>query len=191
MADTWSRAQRGLHWSTAVLIVLGFALAWIMVAVPLQQMLEKFLLYQLHKTIGLTVFGLTIWRLVLRMRRGRPPAGPDLPRWQRSAASAMHAALYSLALVVPVLGYFTAATAPARIPTLFLLVLPVPHAVGPDKAAYDVLHLVHRDAAVALIALAVGHTLAAFYNHAKGRPTLVRMWTHHQTCRVVPGEESK
>jgi cytochrome b561 len=179
VADTWSRAQRRLHWSTALLIVLGFALAWVMVAVPLQQMLEKFLLFQIHKTIGLTVFGLIIWRLALRLRRGRPPLEPDLPRWQRIAASAMHAALYSLALVVPILGYFTAATAPARIPTLFMLVLPVPHAVGPDKAAYEVLRLVHRGAAIALITLAVGHALAAFYNHAKGRPTLVRMWAHH------------
>lgn len=176
----WSRAQRRLHWWGAALVLVAFAVAWLMVAVPLSDLLAKFLLYQLHKTIGLLVFALLLWRLALRLRRGRPAWEAELPAWQVRAAGRMHAALYALMLVVPVLGYFVAATAPAQVPTLFLLVVPVPHVVGPSEAAFAVLRPVHRAAAILLVALAAAHAAMAVAHHWRGRPTLRRMW------RAVP-----
>jgi cytochrome b561 len=176
VAETWTGTQRRLHWWSAALIAAGFVLAWVMVAVPLSELLAKFVLYQVHKTLGIAAFALILWRLGLRARRGRPGWEADLPAWQRRAAGAMHGALYALALVVPVLGYFTAATAPARVPTLFLLVLPIPHVVGPNEAGFDVLRAVHRAAAILLVLLAVGHAAAAVHNHRRGRATLARMW---------------
>ena len=176
----WSRGQRRLHWWTAALIVAGFVLAWLMVATPLDDLLAKFLLYQAHKTIGLTVLALLLWRLALRLRRGRPGWEADLSPVQVRLAGSVHAALYALMLVVPVLGYFTAATAPAQVPTLFLLVLPVPHVVGPNPAAFAVLRAVHRAAAILLVTLAAAHAAMAVQHHLRGRRTLVRMW------RAVP-----
>ena len=172
----WSRGQRRLHWWSAGLILAGFAIAWPMVALPLDQLLAKFLLYQAHKTIGLTVLALLLWRLILRLRRGRPAWDAELSPAQARLARVGHAALYALMLVVPALGYFTAATAPAQVPTLFLLVLPVPHAVGADPTAFAVLRVVHRAAAILLLALAAGHAGMAVRHHRRGRPTLVRMW---------------
>ncbi len=172
----WSRAQRRLHWWSAGLILGGFAIAWPMVALPLDQLLAKFLLYQAHKTIGLTVLALLLWRGALRLRRGRPAWDAGLPPGQARLAGAVHLALYALMLVVPVLGYFTAATAPAQVPTLFLLVIPVPHAVGADPAAFGVLRVVHRALAILLVALAAGHAAMAVHHHRKGLPILARMW---------------
>lgn len=172
----WSRLQRRLHWWSAAFILAGFALAWVMVAVPLSALLEKFLLYQAHKTLGLTVLLLVLWRLALRARRGRPAWEADLPDWQARAAGAVHGALYALALAVPALGYFVAATAPQQVPTLFLLVIPVPHVVGPDEAAFAVLRATHRAAAILLVVLAAGHAAMALRHHLAGRPTLRRMW---------------
>jgi len=172
----WSAAQRRLHWATALLIAVGFALAWAMVAVPLQALLAKFALYQLHKTIGLIVPALVLWRLWLRARRGRPAWGEALPPWQRRAAAAMHAGLYALALAVPVLGYFTAATAPQAVPTLFLFVLPVPHAVGPDADAFATIRAAHRALAILLVGLAALHAIAALGNAWRGDAGLMRMW---------------
>jgi cytochrome b561 len=172
----WTRRQRRLHWWSAALIFTGFALAWAMVAVPLEQLLAKFVLYQLHKTIGLTVLALVLWRLAVRAGRGRPAWEDGLPGWQVQAAGGMHAALYALALAVPVLGYFVAATAPAQVPTLFLGVLPVPHVVGAHPGAFAVLRPLHRALAIALVALAALHAAAAAHNHRRGLATLTRMW---------------
>jgi cytochrome b561 len=75
----WSTAQRRLHWWTAALVGLGFVLGWVMVAVPLRALLAKFLLYQVHKTLGLLVLGLTAARLPVRLRRGRPAWDAAVP----------------------------------------------------------------------------------------------------------------
>ena len=174
-AGGWGRTQRRLHWWTAILVLTAFPLGWVMVGVPIQELLLKFVLYQLHKTIGLTVLALTIARLAVRRARGRPE-WDDLPAGQRRAAGAMHAVLFALLVLVPLLGYLTAATAPAQVPTLFLGVIPVPHVVGVDAAWFGILRQVHRACATVLVALALGHAAAAVHNHLRGRATLVRMW---------------
>jgi len=155
---------------------LGFVLGWVMVAVPLRALLEKFLLFQAHKTLGLLVFGLTLARMVVRLRRGRPGWEAGLPDWQRRLAGGMHLALYGLLLLVPVLGYLTAATALAQVPTLFFGVIPVPHLVGTDPAWFAVLRQVHRAMAILLVGLATAHGLAAVGNRMRGHRGLVAMW---------------
>src|SRR5271155_2727133 len=59
----WSRAQRALHWSIAAFILLAAPIGAYMVTLPFQQLLLKFVLYQLHKTIGITVFLLVLAQL--------------------------------------------------------------------------------------------------------------------------------
>ncbi len=170
------RGQRRLHWWTATLVLLAFPLGWVMVGVPLSALLLKFLLYQLHKTLGILVLVLTAMRLMVRVRRGRPAWDADMPGWQRRAASIVHGSLYTLLLATPVLGYLTAATAPARVPTLFLGVIPIPHLVGPAPDQFSLLRQVHRSMAILLVVLAGGHAAASLHNHLHGRDTLVRMW---------------
>lgn len=58
----------------------------------IRRLLLKFVLYRLHKTIGITAFLLVPARLALHRRRGRPAWDAALPDWQRRAASAVHAA---------------------------------------------------------------------------------------------------
>jgi cytochrome b561 len=180
----WRRSQRRLHWWTAGFVFAAFPLGWLMIAVPLRELLLKFLLFQLHKTIGLTVFGLVVYRLCLRARVGRPDWDPALPEWQRQAAWGMHVMLYALLLAVPALGYLTAALAPARIPTLFLGVVPVPHLLSPDAHWFAIVRPVHRWAAVLLVSAAIGHAGAALEHHRRGRPVLRQMW------RSEPGSPS-
>ena len=138
------RIRRHLHWWTAALVAVGFAIAWLMTALPATELLVKFLLYQIHKSLGLCVAGLAGLRVVLAWRAGDPPRG-------------VPAALYLLLLVVPLLGYLTAAASPTAVPTLFFLVLRVPHAIAPDQAVFDVFRPVHKWLAIGLIALAAWH----------------------------------
>jgi cytochrome b561 len=176
VAATWTRAQRGLHWWTAALIFFALPLGFLMVAMPLGQLLAKFLLYQLHKSIGITVVLLVAARLLLRLRRGRPLWEPALPPAQQRLAATAHASLYVLMIVTPILGYLTAATAPAQVPTLFWLLVNVPHVLSTNANWYPVLRAMHRAAAILLVALAVGHAGAAVLHHLRGRDTLARMW---------------
>jgi cytochrome b561 len=140
------RIRRHLHWWTAALVVLGFALAWIMTALPVRELLLKFLLFQLHKSLGLCVLALALTRLVLAWRAG------DMPRGSR-------AWLYVLLIVVPMLGYLTAAAAPIAVPTLFFLLLRIPHVIAPDQSLFDMLRPLHKYLAIGLIALASWHAI--------------------------------
>jgi cytochrome b561 len=143
---TWrlARIRRHLHWWTAALVIAGFAIAWVMTALPATELLVKFLLYQMHKSLGLCIAGLAALRLVLAWRAGgRPGRVPAI--------------LYGLLLLVPLLGYLTAAASPTAVPTLFFLVLNVPHAIAPDEAVFDVIRPVHEWLAIGLIGLAAWH----------------------------------
>jgi cytochrome b561 len=175
MPADWSFSQRLLHWATALLVVGGFVLAFVMVALPLRELLLKFTLYQVHKSIGLVVLLLVLARLLLRTVRGRPASAP-MPRWQARAASVGHGALYVLLLAVPILGYCVASTASLRIPTKFLGLVALPDPFGPDPALFAVLRPLHRGLAIALVALAAGHAAMAAYHHLRGGAVLRRMW---------------
>ena len=100
---SWSQAQRLLHWAIAALVLLAAPMGVWMVALPFRQLLLKFLLYQLHKTIGITIFVLALGQLALHWRRGRPAWIDGLPGWQRRAAAAVHAALFGLLCATPLL----------------------------------------------------------------------------------------
>ena len=172
----WSRTQRILHWATAGLILLGFAIAWVMVSLSFRELLLKFALYQAHKTIGLLVFALTLWRLASRVIIGRPARVGDLSPAGRRLAALGHAAIYLLLLVVPLLGYLLACTSPLPVPTLLFGFLPVPHAIGADRAAFALLRPLHMAAAILLVVLAAGHTAMAIRHHRAGSAVLRRMW---------------
>lgn len=174
-SDGWSRAQRRLHGISAGLVFLTFGLGWLMVGRPADSLLLTFVVYQIHKTFGLLVLVLLVWRLAERMRVGRP-AWDAMPAWQSRGAAAMHLVLLVLLCVVPVLGYLTAATAPGGVPTVFLGMVPVPNLVGRDPAWFAVLRPTHRALAIVLVALAVAHAAMAIHHHRMGKRTLVRMW---------------
>lgn len=156
--------------------MLGFGIGLYMVGLPFRRLLQKFLLYQLHKTIGITVLVLAGTQIVLHTRRGRHARDRDLPRWQSRAAAVVHALLFALIVLTPAFGYVTAATAPARVPTLFLGVIPVPHIIGTSRFWFSILRPVHLTLAILLVSLASGHALVALDHHRKDRRTLIAMW---------------
>lgn len=174
-SDGWSTGQRRLHWLVAALVLLTFGIGLVMVALPLSQLLAKILAYQVHKSLGLLVPPLVLWRLWLRALRGRPAPEPGISPWQHRAASGAHAALYLLLLAVPVLGYLSASTAPGRIETVWFLLVPVPHLLDANEALYEAIRPVHQGAAWALVALAAGHAAMALLHHRRGHGVLRAM----------------
>lgn len=173
--EGWSAAQRRLHWAVALLVVATFAIGLVMVALPLTRLLEKIIAYQAHKTLGLLVPPLVLWRLWLLAERGRPAPEAAIPAWQHRAAALGHGTLYALLLVVPLLGYLSASTAPGQIETTLFLLVPVPHLLPPDEALHALIRPVHQAAAWALVVLAAGHAAVALHHHRRGHGTLARM----------------
>ena len=152
---------QGLHWLVAVLVLSQFGLGWYMSDLPLSQL--KFDLYQLHKSLGLTIFALVVVRLAWRLRHPPPPLPASLPVWERAAARTNHALFYALLLVQPLIGLLQSNA--ANFPVVVWGVLPVPALIGSDEALGEALVEVHETVAAVLLVLIVLHVAAALRHH--------------------------
>ena len=168
----WHPALVTLHWLTLLLVVTQFV-----VASPMRDetrnLVERFEYYQLHKSVGLTVAGLIVLRLVLRLTvAAPPPANPGL--WLRVASDTVHAGLYLCLIVLPVTGFLMVSSAPLQIPTLYFGWFAVPHPIGPDKATYELMRGLHGWLGNLLLALAAIHVAAALVHVLLWRDGLLR-----------------
>lgn len=171
----WHPASVALHWLTFLLILFQFWVSGPMLDEK-RDLLSRFELYQLHKSVGLTVAAFVLLRLVLRVALRQPGPENDNP-WLRGAASLVHAALYLCIIALPVTGLLMAAAAPIQIPTLYFGLFPVPHPIGPDPAVYRRMLWLHDQFGNILIGLGVVHVAAVAVHMLLWRDGLLgRMW---------------
>lgn len=157
------------HWLIAlgVLMLIGIGLAMTQLGLaPMRQ----FQLYQLHKSIGITVLLLSLLRLCWRFGHRPPPLPAAMPRLEKRAASLTHGVLYALIIAMPLTGWAMVSASRYNIPTVLYGVLRWPHlpllASLHNKGAVEaVLKQVHAYGAWVLIALLVLHVGAALRHH--------------------------
>ena len=171
----WHPALVALHWLTVALIAVQYGLSRLM-GDESRDLLGRFVLYQWHKSIGLTVALFVVMRLSLRLVIPDPEPLPA-SAWLHRAALAVHAGLYLCLLALPVTGLLMVSAAPIQIPTLYFGWFPVPHPIGPDKAVYELMRQLHAwlfDGLAMLVALHLG---AALVHQFLWRDRLLRrMW---------------
>jgi cytochrome b561 len=171
----WHPAIIALHWLTLLLIALQFLLARLM-GDETRDLVGRFELYQLHKSIGLTVAVFVLLRLGLRLALPAPPPTRPEP-WQRLAAGAVQGGLYLCLAALPLTGMLMVSAAPIQIPTLYFGWFAVPHLIGPDKATYEMMLSLHERVFDLLIVLGLIHLGAVlFHRLVWGDGLLRRMW---------------
>jgi cytochrome b561 len=155
---SYTRTAKWLHWLVAVLIVANLGLGLTMAGMP-GITPTKLRYFNWHKWVGVTVFGLVLLRTAWRLWH-RPPALPDsMPRWERHAAAASHAALYVLMFALPLSGYFYSLA--AGFPVVYLGLFPLPVLIEPDPVLKEPLVALHHGLAWTMTALLLLHVGAA------------------------------
>lgn len=91
--EDYTAAAKVLHWLIAVLILVMFPLAWTMDDFS---GIQKFKLYNLHKSIGITILALMTLRLFWRSFHAAPALPGSVPRRERIAAHLGHLVLMQL-----------------------------------------------------------------------------------------------
>lgn len=168
----YSRAAMLLHWTIAALLAFQIAVGW-----ALEDLGARgFALYQLHKSVGITILALTLLRIAVRYWKPRPPKLEG--GWQGALANAVHVGLYAFMLGAPLTGWALVSTAKVKVPTLLFGVLPLPHLPLP-AAAHEVAENGHGLLAWIGIALLALHVAGALRHHLLMRDGL--LW------RMVPG----
>jgi cytochrome b561 len=156
---------RLVHWIMAAMILGLFALGTALEEIPRGAARDFGMM--LHQSFGLVFVALLLVRL--GVRPATAAAGPGLGRW---AARAMHAALYALMFAIPLAGLGNQ-WARGRASDFFgVLALPSPLAA--DRTLAKLLGEIHETAAVALLALAGVHMLAALWHHFVRRDDVLR-----------------
>jgi cytochrome b561 len=101
-ATRYTAVAMVLHWTIAILIGINLVLVWFADKWPDAWVRPAI---DTHKSIGITVLGLAIMRLLWRAIHPPPPLPADYPRWERYAAHAAHIALYVLIFAIPLSGW--------------------------------------------------------------------------------------
>ncbi|EQB07855.1 polyisoprenoid-binding protein [Sphingobium quisquiliarum P25] len=117
-----------LHWTIAALLAFQISVGW-----ALEDLGARgFSLYQLHKSIGISILVLTLIRIGVRIWKPRP--APVEGGWQGALAKAVHGGLYAFMLGAPLTGWALVSTARVKVPTLIFGVIPLPHLPLPASA---------------------------------------------------------
>ena len=98
----YTRTAMALHWLVAVLLMLNIALIWLVDAVPEERVRW---MIDTHKSIGITVLGLAVLRLLWRFTHQPPELLVSHARWERRAAHVAHGLLYALIFLMPLSGW--------------------------------------------------------------------------------------
>jgi len=102
MVKRYTHAAIALHWLIAVMIIANIALAWVWPHAADDQVRP---MINAHKSIGITVLGLAIMRLLWRFTHRPPAYPPSYQGWERAASHGVHALLYLVMFAMPLSGW--------------------------------------------------------------------------------------
>lgn len=132
-----------IHWLIAAAIVFQIILGWRMGDGP-KGSPTTFALFQLHKSIGITILLLSLARLAWRLFN-KPPAAPEgQPKWERIASKVVHIGFYVIMIGLPLTGWILVSASRVAIPTLLYGVIPWPHVPGIPELAAGPKHVWHE-----------------------------------------------
>jgi cytochrome b561 len=184
--EYWGRFSIALHWLSFALIVVLACIGLTMDELPTGKL--KLQVYALHKSLGLTVLGITALRILWRLFERRPRLLPG-PPWQRAGAVLTHYGLYLLLLLVPFSGWWYNTT--AGFPLKWFGLFKLPPLGEFDRALKQQARDTHELLFWMLAATIAVHAFAALWHHYRLRDrTLGRMLPWAERQAAIPKEQA-
>ena len=184
LPQRFTRTAMALHWIVAVAMIANVALGLLPSVMPDAAQRP---MIDLHKSIGLTVLGLAVLRLLWRMTHQPPPMPAEYGRWERLGAKLAHWGLYALIFALPISGYLhdSAFKLAAAHPLHLFWIVPVPRlgaisAMAPaaKQVFHDRMFAVHVWLSFALYGLFALHVAGALkHQYWDHEAELQRMWS--------------
>ncbi|WP_416879048.1 cytochrome b [Litorimonas sp.] len=172
----YSKTAIALHWTIAVLII-GLIIFGLLMTNP--NMPNRFVLYQLHKSFGIMVLILSIFRLIWRLLHTPPPLPEGMKKWEVAAAKFTHIAFYVIMIGMPLLGWAMVSASPLPIPTELFWTIPWPDIpfIPESEELEDTFQFLHGNIGKLTIGLIVLHFGAAMKHHFVNKDNVfVRMF---------------
>ena len=157
----FDRATRLMHWLTAGLVLCVFALAFTIDLATSRAAHTAIL--QLHRSVGLTIWLLTLFRLGWRHFAQYPDWPSDMSRTMRVAAATSEYALYALLLAQPILGVLQTNAHGDHVN--WFLIGQLPALIEKNRPLAQQLLSAHKAVGFSLLGLIALHVSAALFHH--------------------------
>jgi len=115
-----------LHWLIAFAVIVNIALGLYFMDLPRSDP-NKFMLVQLHKSVGLSVLMFSLARVAWRLTHRIPPLPQSMPAALRFVARSVQFLLYCLIIVIPLSGWALVSSSPLGLPTMYFGWFAWPH----------------------------------------------------------------
>lgn len=168
--DSWGIIAQAFHWTIAALVFLQIGIGVYVDDLPLG--IERLQWLSRHKSIGVLIFILLVFRLAWRKFNPAPPLPASMPQLERRLATITHGALYVLLLAAPLTGWLHASA--AGFGASFFGWFNIPDIVGKDRGLSEALHVAHSVIVWTLAALVVLHAAAALRHGLLLRDGVIR-----------------
>lgn len=161
--ESFGLMSKALHWLMAVLIAGLFAVGLYMTELGYYDSLYHTLPWW-HKSIGLLVIGLLIFRYIWKMISPMPKALGSHKKWEVSLAHILQKIFYGLILLIGFSGYLISTAKGKSIEFFTLFEVPaITQSLEEDRA--DLVGEVHEILAITLIVFAMLHAMVALKHH--------------------------
>jgi cytochrome b561 len=170
-----------VHWSIFLLFVVQFVIADWMIDAPKSP--DKWALYDLHKSLGLTVLFIVFLRIGWRLSNPQPTPPTGLSGPQRLAARASHYILYGAMLLMPISAYVGSKAGVFAVSWFGIWEVPdlvnwigayEPQILGRNKWLHIFANDVHRILSYAIYGLVGLHLSAALWHHFVRKDDVLR-----------------
>jgi cytochrome b561 len=171
----YGRVSILIHWTSALAVFALFGAGLYMMSLSYYDPLYRTLPWW-HKSFGLTLLALTVFRIIWKLANPKPQSLPEHSKWTVRLAKMGHYLIYALLLAIMCSGYLIS-TADGRGISVFDW-FEVPALITGIEGQEDLAGEIHFYLAWTLVILAVGHGLAAIKHHLIDKDdTLKRMIT--------------
>lgn len=164
MTTNYSLVARTLHWLVAGLIIAQYIIAELAEnSEHRNSVVQQLGLLANHKSIGMTILGLALIRVLWRLFNAPPPLPQAMPTWQMHVSNTAHIALYGFLFALPLTGWLMSSAKSYSVSWFNLFVFP--DLIAASESNAERLETMHKWLGEALLVLAVIHFLAALKHH--------------------------
>lgn len=157
----FSPMLKTLHWLVAIIVIVMLSATFFIDELPKELRPVAFMY---HKSFGLTVLALMIWRIIWIHSKGRPALPGNMPLWEKLTAHFVQYGLYLLLIIMPLSGWLMSVAAD-KAPVYFgLFKVPFP-GISPNKPLAEFMNETHETLAWVIIAFVVLHIAGALKQH--------------------------
>mgnify|MGYP001222627128 CR=1 FL=1 len=173
--DCYGNVHQFLHWAIFLFFVGLIVVGNLMTG--MEDGDDKWRLYGLHKSFGLTVFLLILLRIGWRFINIAPALPTQMPQHEKTLAILVHLALYAVMLLMPISGYIDSVAGGHKLNYFGLF--DVPRLLEKNKELAILAETIHEFTAYLIYALVSLHVVGALKHHFTHKDNTLR--------RMLPG----